>query len=145
GFPSCVTNMATFGITNYGLSRMVSGLLFAFGLGTVILTAAELFTGNTLITISVLEKKATVGGMLRNWVFVYLGNFIGSMLLAAICANFGWLSAGSNALAVSSMKIAVTKSTMPFANAFFMGVLCNLLATLGVLLSPAGKGGVRRS
>ena len=130
GFPSCVTNMATFGITNYGLSRMVSGLLFAFGLGTVILTGAELFTGNTLITISVLEKKATVGGMLRNWVFVYLGNFIGSMLLAAICANFGWLSAGSNALA--------------FANAFFMGVLCNILVTLGVLMSLAGKDGVSR-
>ena len=144
GFPSCVTNMATFGITNYGISRMVSGLLFAFGLGTVILTGAELFTGNTLITISVLEKKATVGGMLRNWVFVYLGNFIGSMLLAAICANFGWLSAGSNALAVSSMKIAVTKSTMPFANAFFMGVLCNILVTLGVLMSLAGKDGVSR-
>ena len=93
---------------------------------------------------SVLEKKATVGGMLRNWVFVYLGNFIGSMLLAAICANFGWLSAGSNALAVSSMKIAVTKSTMPFANAFFMGVLCNILVTLGVLMSLAGKDGVSR-
>ena len=82
--------------------------------------------------------------MLRNWVFVYLGNFIGSMLLAAICANFGWLSAGSNALAVSSMKIAVTKSTMPFANAFFMGVLCNILVTLGVLMSLAGKDGVSR-
>ena len=136
GFPSCVTNMATFGITNYGISRMVSGLLFAFGLGTVILTGAELFTGNTLISISVLEKKAGVGGMLRNWIFVYIGNFIGSMLLAAICANFGWLSAGSNALAASSMKVAVTKMTMPFANAFFMGVLCNILVTLGVLMSP---------
>ena len=104
GVPACVTNMATYGLSNNSMVRMVSGLLFAFGLGTVVMTGAELFTGNTLITISVLDKKATVAGMLKNWVFVYIGNFIGSLLLAVICANFGWLSAGSNALAAASMK-----------------------------------------
>ena len=144
GFPSCVTNMATFGITNYGISRMVSGLLFAFGLGTVILTGAELFTGNTLITMSLLEKKVTLPSMLKNWLFVYIGNFLGSMLLSAICAYFGWLSAGSNALAVSAMKMAVGKMTMPFQNAFFMGVLCNILVTIGVLMSLSGKDGTSR-
>ena len=144
GFPSCVTNMATYALDNNSSIRMISGLLFAFGLGTVILSGAELFTGNTLITISVLEKKASIGGMLKNWVFVYIGNFIGSMLLAAICANFGWLGAGSNALAAASMKVAVGKMTMPFQNAFFMGILCNILVTLGVLLSLAVKDGISR-
>mgnify|MGYP000516681721 FL=1 len=42
------------------------------------------------------------------------------------------------------MKVAVTKMTMPFANAFFMGVLCNILVTLGVLMSLAGKDGTSR-
>ena len=144
GFPSCVTNMATYALENNSTIRMISGLLFAFGLGTVILTGAELFTGNTLITISVLDKKASLAGMLRNWVFVYIGNFIGSMLLAAICANFGWLSAGGNGLAAFSMKVATGKMTMPFQNAFFMGVLCNILVTLGVLMSLSGKDGASR-
>lgn len=144
GFPSCVTEMATFSVTNTSMVRMISGLLFAFGLGTVILTGAELFTGNTLITMSLLDKKVTLPAMLKNWLFVYIGNFLGSMLLSAICAYFGWLSAGSNALAASSMKVAVTKMTMPFANAFFMGVLCNILVTLGVLMSLAGKDGTSR-
>ena len=144
GVPACVTNMATYGIDNNSIVRMVSGLLFAFGLGTVVLSGAELFTGNTLITISVLDKKASVAGMLRNWVFVYIGNFLGSMLVAVICARFGWLSAGSNALAAASMRIAVGKMTMPFANAFFMGILCNALVTMGVLLSLSGKDGVSR-
>ena len=144
GIPACVTNMATYGLDNNSMVRMISGLLFAFGLGTVVLTGAELFTGNTLISISVLDRKASLGGMLRNWVFVYIGNFIGSMLVAVICANFGWLSAGSNALAAASMKIAVGKMTMPFANAFFMGILCNALVTLGVLLSLSGKDGISR-
>lgn len=144
GFPSCVTEMATFSVTNTSMVRMISGLLFAFGLGTVILTGAELFTGNTLITMSLLEKKVTLPAMLKNWLFVYIGNFLGSMLLSAICAYFGWLSAGSNALAVSAMKMAVGKMTMPFQNAFFMGVLCNILVTIGVLMSLSGKDGTSR-
>ena len=144
GFPSCVTNMATYALDNNSTIRMVSGLLFAFGLGMVVVTGAELFTGNTLITISVLDKKATLAGMFRNWVFVYIGNFVGSMVLSFICAQFGWLSAGSNALAAFSMKLAVGKMTMPFQNAFFMGVLCNILVTIGVLLSLSGKDGVSR-
>ncbi len=144
GFPSCVTNMATYALDNNSTIRMVSGLLFAFGLGMVVITGAELFTGNTLITISVLDKKATLAAMLRNWVFVYIGNFIGSMALSFICAQFGWLSAGSNALASFSMKLAVGKMTMPFQNAFFMGVLCNILVTIGVLLSLSGKDGISR-
>ena len=144
GFPSCVTNMATYALDNNSTIRMISGLLFAFGLGMVVISGAELFTGNTLITISVLEKKATLAGMLRNWLFVYIGNFVGSMVLSFICAQFGWLSAGGSALAVASMRTAVGKMTMPFQNAFFMGILCNVLVTLGVLLSLSGKDGISR-
>ena len=143
-FPSCVTNMATYGLDNNSVVRAVSGLLFAFGLGMVVIGGAELFTGNTLITISVLDKKATLAGMLRNWLFVYIGNFLGSMIVSFICATFGWLSAGSNALAAYSMKVAVGKMTMPFENAFFMGILCNILVTMGVLLSLSGKDGISR-
>ena len=138
-FPSCVTNMASYGLDNNSTIRAISGLLFAFGLGMVILIGAELFTGNTLIFISVLEKKVRVAAMLKDWLFVYIGNFIGSLLVAVLCAKFGWLSAGSNALAVYAMKVALGKMTMPFQNAFFMGFLCNVLVTIGVLLSLGAK------
>ena len=130
GVPSVVTNMATYTVAGNSTVRMISGILFAFGLGTVILTGAELFTGNTLILISVLDKKATAAGMLRNWILVYIGNFLGSMFLSFVCARFGWLNAANgdtaNALAIASMKVAQGKMTMPFQNAFFMGVLCNI-------------------
>ena len=116
-FPSCVTNMVSYGLDNNSTIRAISGLMFAFGLGMVILIGAELFTGNTLIFISVLEKKVRVAAMLRDWLFVYIGNFIGSILVAVLCAKFGWLSAGSNALAVYAMKVALGKMTMPFQNA----------------------------
>ena len=75
GFPVCVTNMATYAITNASAVRIIAGVLFAFGLGIVVLTGAELFTGNTLLVISLLDRRVTWCAMLRNWGVVYLGNF----------------------------------------------------------------------
>ena len=144
GFPSLVTNMAGYALTNNSVLRIVSGVLFAFGLGMVVLTGAELFTGNCLMIISWLDKKISAGALLRNWGFVLVGNFLGSMLLSWIAARFGWLGAGKNALADFSMRLAQNKMTMSFGNALMMGVLCNILVTLGVLMSLAGKDGVSR-
>ena len=61
---------ASHAIPNAGLAKMVSGLLFPFGLAMVILTGAELFTGNVLINISVFEGKTGFASMLRNWFWV---------------------------------------------------------------------------
>ena len=133
GFPVCVTNMATYAITNASAVRIIAGVLFAFGLGIVVLTGAELFTGNTLLVISLLDRRVTWGAMLRNWGVVYLGNFLGALTLSWICARFGWLDAGDGALGSYTMQLAVGKMTMHFGKAFFMGVLCNILVTVAVL------------
>lgn len=138
-FPGAVTNMATYGLENNSIIRMVSGLLFAFGLGMVILSGAELFTGNTLMTMALMDKRIAPLKMLRSWAVVYLGNFLGTLTVALITASFGWLGAGEGALAVFSLKVAVGKVSMPFGNAFFMGVLCNILVTLGVMFSLSAK------
>lgn len=78
----------------YGLGRILCGAIFTGGLVIVTLAGAELFTGNTLITISVLEKKTTVAKMLKNWIIVYISNFAGSVLIAWLVYNSGVLSSG---------------------------------------------------
>ena len=127
GTPALVTNMATYTLTSNSVVRLLCGVLFAFGLGTVILSGAELFTGNTLILISVLDGKATIRGMLRNWAIVYIGNFLGCLMVSFLCARAGWLNAANgetaNALAITSMKVAQAKMTIPFQNGFLMGIL----------------------
>ena len=75
------------GITAYsvpaaGMSKMLSGVLFGTGLILVLMAGAELFTGNSLMLIGVAEKKIRISAMLRNWVIVYIGNFIGGVGLA---------------------------------------------------------------
>lgn len=134
-----VTNTATHTITNVGLARVVSGLLFPFGLAMVVLTGAELFTGNTLMVMSALARQTSVKGVLRNWVIVYLGNAVGAMLTAAGCAFGGQLNYSGGQLAVFSMKLAAGKCALPFGNAVILGVFCNLLVTTGVLLSLSAK------
>ena len=141
GFAALVTNMACYTLKNLSVIRIVSGVLFGFGLGMVILSGAELFTGNTLIVISVLERRASVLGMLRNWGLVYAGNFIGAFLLSFLCARFNFFGAGWGGLAEYTMAVAESKMTQPFLNALVMGILCNILVVLGVLFSLAGKDG----
>lgn len=133
------TNTVAHTISNVGIARMVCGLLFPFGLAMVILTGAELFTGNTLITISILEGQATVAGMLRNWAVVYLGNAAGAVLSAAGCAFSGQLNYSDGQLSVFTMKLAAAKCALPVGNAFILGIFCNILVTTAVLLSLSAK------
>lgn len=133
------TNTAAYGIADTWTARMVCGLLFPFGLGMVIMSGAELFTGNCLIAISLLERQCTPAGMLRNWAIVYLSNFAGALLVAAGCTFFGQLNYSGGLLAVFTMKLAAGKCALPFQNAFVLAILCNLLVCLGVILAMTAK------
>jgi len=143
-FGSAVTNTATHTISNVSVVRVVSGLLFPFGLGMVILIGAELFTGCCLISISVLDHSASLSGMLRNWAWVYMGNFIGAVLLAAGCAFSGQFDYSNGVLALYTMKIAVGKCAIPFGDALVRGIFCNVLVCLGVLCSLSSKDTIGR-
>ncbi len=136
---AAVANTASHSVTNVGLARVVSGLLFPFGLAMVVLTGGELFTGNTLISISVLDRQATMLGLVRNWLIVYLGNFIGALLTAAGCAFSGQLNYSAGGLAIFAMKLAAGKCATPFGRAVILGIFCNVLVTLGVLLANSAK------
>lgn len=105
----------------------------------VVIMGAELFTGNCLIGISLLDKKCVLGEMLRSWVIVYLANFAGSLLVAGGCAWFGQMDLGGGQLAVYTMKVAAAKCALPFQNALVLGFFCNLLVCLGVLMSLSAK------
>lgn len=145
GMGAAVTNTAGHALTNPSVAKIVSGLLFPFGLIMVILTGAELFTGNCLITISVLEKKVDLKGMLRNWLYVYVGNFLGALLLAMACTYSGPMDLNSNGVAVYTMKVAAGKCALTFGNAFVLGILCNVLVCIAVAMSLMSKNTIGRA
>ncbi len=138
-FAGAATNTAAHSAEGVGTVRLICGLLFPFGLGIVILTGSELFTGNCLIAISVAEKTATLAGMLRNWCIVYLGNLVGSVAVAAGCAFTGQLDYSNGGLALFTMKLAAGKCALSFGNAVVLGFFCNVLVCLGVLCAMTAK------
>ena len=121
------------------LSRYLSAFIFPVGLAMVLIAGGELFTGNCLIVISVLEKKVKTTAMLKNWLFVYIGNFIGSIFVAALFVYGGIGSFYDNGVAVAVINTAVTKTTLPFLDALFRGILCNFLVCIAVWMSYAAK------
>ena len=133
------TNTAVYGIADPWTIKMICGLLFPFGLGMVVIMGAELFTGNCLIPISLLDGRCSWGGMLRNWVIVYLSNFVGSLMVAAGCALFGQMDLSGGLLAVYTMKVAAAKCAISFQNGVVLGFFCNVLVCLGVLMAMSAK------
>ena len=118
--------------------KIASAAIFPMGLTMVLLAGSELFTGNCLISISLLDRQCTLAGMLRNWAIVYVSNFAGALLVAAGCAWFGQMNYSGGQLAVFTMKLAAGKCTLPFQNAFVLAVLCNFLVCLGVIIAMTG-------
>lgn len=117
-----------------GLARLVTGAIFPIGLMMVVLLGTELFTGNALMVTAVIAGRITLGRLLYNWLFVYIGNFCGAMLMAFLMVNFGQLDIGGGALAVYTAKVAAAKCSLPWQNAFVLGIFCNLMVCIAIYL-----------
>jgi formate/nitrite transporter len=122
-----------------GLLRLLGGLVFCLGLILVVVAGAELFTGNNLIVMAYVDGKVTLGQLLKNWLIVYLGNFIGAMgILLMIYLSGHWQTA-DGAVGAKAIAIANSKVNLTWLEAFFRGILCNVLVCLALWLCFAGS------
>ena len=118
------------------VAKLIGAALFPVGLMMVILCGAELFTGNNLLTLALMDKKITAGKMLKNWVIVYIGNLIGSVLLAFVLAKSGLFA---DAAGERAMALAASKTSIPFMPAVLRGIGCNILVVLACWLQAGAK------
>jgi formate/nitrite transporter len=133
------SNAAIHTMSSVGLAKALAGALFATGLMLVVVGGAELFTGNCLIVIARGEKSASWPAVLRNWFFVYTGNFAGAMLVALLIVHSGQFDFSSGLLGGFTIKTAAYKTGLPFGGAVVMGVLCNWLVCLAVWMAAAAR------
>lgn len=127
------------GDTPWGIARFVAGLGFSVGLILVVVGGAELFTGNTLMVMALASRRIAPAEMLRAWAIVYVGNLAGAVGTALLVFLAGqYLYNGGNVGAVA-LAIARAKAELPFGQALFLGVLCNVLVCLAVWLSLAAR------
>jgi formate transporter len=118
----------------YGVQRLLAGLVFATGLILVVVGGAELFTGNNLIVMAFASKKVTLGGLLRNWAIVYVGNFVGSIITAYIMFLGKQYTFGSGAVGITALSIGNSKCSLEFIQAVALGIMCNALVCMAVWL-----------
>jgi len=123
----------------YATGQVLGGVAFSLGLFLVVVAGAELFTGNNLLAMAWADGKITTVEVLRNWVVVCAGNLVGAAGLALLVFLSGHADGNGGAIAAQYVKIAAAKGALPFASAFFRGVLCNVLVCMAVWMVTAGR------
>ena len=122
-----------------GLGKLIQGLTFTPGLIFVLIAGGELFTGNNLMAIAFLDKKISVGDLLKSWLIVYFGNFIGSIFVAFLIYKSGQWQIADNDLAARVILIANQKINLSFSQGMILGIFCNFLVCLGVWMALGAK------
>jgi formate transporter len=124
---------------SYAVSQLLGGLVFCLGLILVVIAGAELFTGNNLLAMAWADEKITTREVLRNWLWVCAANWVGTTALALLVYFSGHTHANGGAIGTTVLKIALSKQSLVWHEAFFKGVLCNVLVCLAVWMAMAGR------
>lgn len=126
-------------VENASLAKLLTACVFPAGLVMVLLAGSELFTGNSLMVIALLDGRITAAQLLRNWLVVYLGNAVGAGVTAALAVYSHTPSLFSGALARSMVSIAEGKAALGIGDALLRGILCNILVCLAVWMAAGTK------
>lgn len=129
-------------IAGTGPAKLVAGMTFAVGLMLVLFCGAELFTGNSLMVAGLLSGRISGREFLRNWVVVYLSNFAGALLVVMLYYSTGlWRSGEAVGVGAAAAKIAASKVSLGWLEAFSRGILCNWLVCLAIWMAYAAQDG----
>lgn len=126
----------------YPITKLINGAAFSVALSLVVMAGAELFTGNNFVmSIGALNKRVTWKECIKVWIFAYIGNYIGSLLLSFIVMKSNIIN---DSIRIFIISAAENKMSMTITELFTRGILCNLLVCLAVwcctkMKSEAGK------
>jgi formate/nitrite transporter len=134
-----------FGFTSAGMGALITGATFPVGLIIIVLTGAELFTGDAMLApMAAFIHKISWAAVINLWIWVYIGNLIGSIWYAYLMAYgpfSSWNAAGAatvtafgtRAIAIAAAKTAYV-GTAGMWSAFLKAIGCNWLVNLAILL-----------
>jgi formate transporter len=138
-----------------GAPPVVGALCFPVGFVILVLLGLELVTGNfALLPLALLEPRdgrtrdLSPGAMLRNWIWVYAGNLIGSVLYAVLLyLAISSAGASTGGAVGDQLRRAAQAKTLGYAalgaqgwaTAVVKGVLCNWMVTLAAVLAFASR------
>ncbi|MGA2161116.1 MAG: formate/nitrite transporter family protein [Methanoregula sp.] len=134
-----------YGTASAGFAQLILGAVFPVGLIIIVLTGAELFTGDAMLApMAAFIHKVSWAQVINLWVWVYIGNLIGSIIFAYIMAYGPFVSFdstgaatvtafGTRAIAIASAKVSYV-GMLGMWSAFLKAIACNWLVNLAILL-----------
>lgn len=143
-FGGAASSVAAHGVADVGLARSIAGAIFPVGLMLVVFTGSELFTGNSLMIMAVIDKKITLLKMIRNLVVVYFANFVGALIIDALVFLSGQFDFSGGGLGAYTIKVALAKTSIAPVTAVISGILCNILVCLAIVLAGTAKDSIGR-
>jgi formate transporter len=139
GFVFMVTTQQGMAAWPVGISKAIGGLAFSVGLGLVVISGSDLFTGTTLTAMPRLSRRISTGRMLTHWGVSFAGNLVGSVTVAVLLLLAGTHSSNGSAWGMVVLDITRSKVGHDWHQAFFLGVLANLAVCLAVWVATAGR------
>lgn len=133
------SSVAMHAVSNVGLARLVAGCIFPVGLMMIVFVGGELFTGDCLMVMGCLNREIRLIDMLRVLTVVFLSNFVGAVVMAAMVSTTTQFGFTGNMLGAFTIKVAMGKINMGFGTAFVSGILCNIFVCVAVLMATAAK------
>lgn len=123
----------------FAAQRLIGGCLFSLGLLLVVVCGAELFTGNTMIVMSAASKKISWSAVLKNWVVVFLGNLVGSLIMVGLVFLSNYQGMNGGAVGTTIVSVAAGKMSPDWLTLFAKGIMCNFLVCLAVWIAYGSK------
>ncbi|WP_386696137.1 formate transporter FocA [Lonepinella sp. MS14435] len=125
--------------TSWGLTKLVGGLVFSVGVIMVVVCGSELFTSSTMTIVARVGGRINTLQMLRNWIVVYCGNFVGAIFIVSLIWFGGQLMAANGQWGLTILQTAQHKIHHTWIEAFCLGILCNIMVCIAIWMAYAGK------
>ena len=124
---------------SWGLTKLVGGIVFSLGVIMVVVCGSELFTSSTMTTVARASGRISTFQMLRNWVVVYCGNFVGAIFIVLVIWFSGQTMAANGQWGLTILNTAQHKIHHMWFEAFCLGILCNIMVCIAIWMTYAGK------
>lgn len=132
-----------------GAASLVAAAVFPVGFAMIVLLGLELVTGNfAVVPVALVRGHGSGAALMRNWLWVFLGNFLGSIFVGGLLAFALTEGFHEPAGALGAKIIAVAQSkTLTYehvgaagwATAFVKAVLCNWMVAMGTVLGMSSS------
>lgn len=138
GFPGITAD-------NPGLQRLLSGMAFPVGLFLIVMFGADLFTGNNALLMTAHnDGRISTGAMIRNWILVWLGNFVGCLLFLTLFVTLSGLT-DAEPYRSAACRIAEAKASLPVLPTLLRAIAANWCVCLAVWLALGAQGVIAKA